>query len=180
MGKKKDTLYTFSVIYGEAESNIGLFYQESHTKTSLDEEDTTPEDILTRIADDLEIVTLRVADGKLMAVMESGRFTYSNDLEDVGRFHLAVMPGEDEEQIPFEPNITEDGFYDENEIRNVSDFNGFVEVVETDDDFFAEIKAMAQNENFVFYPEYICFDEDEVDSSSIETFTTKTVIRLKK
>lgn len=187
--KTTETLYNFSMIYVEAESNLGLFYQESHTKSSLDDENCTTEDILDRMIDEMKPVVLQVIDGRLMAVRESDRFTFTEDMEGESNYHLAVVPGddEDEEQIPVAPNITEEAafgnvpfWYDGSGYRKVSDFNGFVGVVGRDEEFFEEVKEMAKSEYFTFYPQYICFDENEIDSAEIITQTTEVKVTVKK
>lgn len=184
MSKKiTETLYRFSMIYVEAESNLGLFYQEGHVKSFLDKEDCTSEDILERMIDEMKPVTLRVVDGRLMVVYETNRFVFSTDVEDGNRFNLAVVPADDEEQIPVAPNITEEAafgrvpfWYDGSGYRKVSDFNDFVEVVDVDEEFFGEIKEMAKSKSFTFFPRYLCFDEEEIESKNIITQTTETKV----
>lgn len=185
--KTTEPFYTFSVIYTEAESNLGLFYQESHAKSSLDAEDTSVEDILTRILEDLKAMTIRVVDDRLMVVRGSNRFTFTNDLEDDdGYYMLAILPGDDEEQIPVEPNITEEAaigmrpfWYDGSGMRKVSEFDGFVEVFGKEDAFFDEVKTIAQNEILTFYPSYLCLDEKEVDPKTITTQMTEVKVSVK-
>ncbi|TDA65787.1 hypothetical protein E0765_04715 [Sulfuricurvum sp. IAE1] len=170
----KETLYSFSVIYGEGESNLGLFYQESHTKSSLAEEDTSIEDILTKMLEEMKPLKVQVIDGRLMVVRESHRFTFTEDLEGDCRYAMAILPGEDEEQINVSPNITEEAghgmrpfWYDGSGMRKVSDFDNFVEVFGTDDEFFQEVKAIAASEDLVFFPQYLCLDEQEVDPTTL-------------
>lgn len=183
---KKETLYHFSVIYVEEQSNLGLFYQESLSKSTLDAEDTTHEDILTRIMEDFKGVTLQVVDGRLMVVWESQRFTFTEDLEGDSCYSLAVVPADDEEQIPFPPNITEEAghgmrpfWYDGSGMRKVADFNNFVEVFGTDDEFFDEVKSVVQNEKLVFYPQYLCFEEQEVEHDHILSHTREIKVAVK-
>lgn len=184
--KPTETLYSFSMIYVEAESNLGLFYQERHIKTGLDLQNCTSEDILERMIGDAKPVTLRVVDGRLMVEYETNRFVFRTDLEDESGFYLAVVPAEDEEQIPVAPNITEEAafgrvpfWYDDSGYRKVSDFDGFVEVFSPDNDFFSKIKEMARSKSFTFFPQYLCFDEDEVEARSITKTMSKTEVEPK-
>lgn len=184
--KSTETLYSFSMIYVEAESNLGLFYQERHIKTGLDIQNCTSEDILDRMINEMKPLTLQVVDGRLMVAKESSRFVFKTDLEGESRFHLALVPAEDEEQIPVAPNITEEAafgrvpfWYDDSGYRKVSDFDGFVEVFSPDNDFFSEIKEMARSKSFTFFPQYLCFDEDEVEARSITKTMSKTEVEPK-